>query len=407
MVFMGSPPPIGVTLQMIPFRGYAAVGVARWGDISRLIPDPLWTESAAGQRNADRRGREYSDLRATIQRVLKGTAKGRNVYDYARYIAAALRGERGHAWSTPPLCLWSSEPLAEIDGQPYARVMPLSSHLIAVDAETQVAALHLLAEDPEKYRLTATQVDGLMVPYELYWSISIKDARQIFHDRNWHGVPVAKTLALSMDGFDQATTLTQRLLEDVQVTVDGEKKLLGSVVNMVKRQLTATSPEWVTLSGLRSLVVTTMLGRPGIVATANAVTTADFPDDVEEEQVAKEVVQILGATIERFNTQFAQRTAITTPACLAGIGVAAHRTTSWCTEEPKLTQADLLAMLEDVVWERRADVWDGVAGRRTAKGGITFGGGAKDSGGRVADAILLPGSALGQQIRGVAQQQEP
>ncbi len=93
---------------------------------------------------------------------------------------------------------------------------------------------------------------------------------------------------------------------------------------------------------------------------------------------------------------------ITTPACLAGIGVAAHRVMTWCTEQPRLTRHEFLELLDEVVWERKAEVWDGIAGRRTTSGDITFGGDAKDSGGKVAEALLYPSSEAGKQIRNEA-----
>ncbi|MGY6658566.1 hypothetical protein ACXIZN_41055 [Amycolatopsis sp. TRM77291] len=53
---------------------------------------------------------------------------------------------------------------------------------------------------------------------------------------------------------------------------------------------------------------------------------------------------------------------------LAGIGVAAQCVTSWSSDTER-SQADLLAVLDDIVWKRRTEIWDGVAGRRTAARG--------------------------------------
>lgn len=407
---MIQPQTFGVHLSALAFRPNAAVGVAPWGPLSRLIPDPLIEESAAGQKVATRHQREHKALRDEVQRVLKGTAKGKNVEKYAHYIAQGLRGERGNKWSTPPLCLWSSLPLAATDS-PYTWVLPMTSHVVAIDAETQVTALHRISENPAAFGLTAEEIDGFMVPFEVHWGLSADDAKQIFHDRNWYGVPVAKTHALSMDQFDLATQLAQRLMTEVHVPdpVSGEQVALGTFVNTTKRQLGTTSKEWVTLSGLRSLVVTTLLGRGGIGATASAVSEEDLvkPGDTPDEppvridaaQAEKEALEVLTALFEHLHARFAAGTAITTPACLAGIGIAANRVMSWC-DQPRLTRTEFLELLDEVVWERRVEIWDGVAGRRTADNGITFGGGAKDSGGRVADALLSPSSSAGQQIRG-------
>lgn len=402
--------PFGVNLPALTYREYAAVGVAPWGPLARIIPDPLLEESAAGQKVAARHLREHKALRDEVQRILKGTAKGKNVEKYAEYIAQGLKGERGKKWSTPPLCLWSSEPLAEDPDNPHMRVLPMTSHVVAIDAETQVCALHRISENPERFGVTPRQIDELQIPFEMYWDISATDAKQIFHDRNWYGVPVAKTLALSMDQFDLATLLAQQLMTDIDVTVNGQTHRLSEYVNTTKRQLStgANRTEWITLSGLRSLVVTALLGRPGIVATANAVAESDLPEGVTIEQAGKEVIDVLGSVFERLTSQFAANTAITTPACLAGIGVAAHRVMSWSDgDQPRLTRHEFLELLGQVVWERKTEVWDGIAGRRTTTGEITFGGGAKDSGGKVADAILYPATDAGRQIRGKAKTTQP
>lgn len=399
---MVQPTTFGMRLPALPFRESAAIGVAPWGPLSRIIPDPLLEESAAGQKIATRHQREHKALRDEVQRLLKGTAKGRNVERYAQYIAKGLRGERGKKWSTPPLCLWSSEPLEQDGDNPYERTLSITSHVVAIDAETQVTALHRLSENPQAYDISPETIDKLLIPFEVYWDISATDAKQIFHDRNWYGVPVAKTLALSMDQFDLATVLAQQLMTDVQVNFEGTTTPLSTYVNTAKRQLSSKSPEWVTLSGLRSLVVTTLLGRQGIGATASAVSEEDLPDGTDIEKASREVIDALGTMIENRTADFAGHTAITTPACLAGIGVIAHRVMSWCHDKPKLSRHEFLGLLDDVIWERRPDIWDGIAGRRTTTGSITFGGGAKDSGGKVAEALLDPNSEAGKQIRGKA-----
>lgn len=52
--------------------------------------------------------------------------------------------------------------------------------------------------------------------------------------------------------------------------------------------------------------------------------------------------------------------------------------------------------------EREARYWDGIAASASANvaGVRTFGGGAKDSGGRVGDAILYADTESGRKIRG-------
>jgi hypothetical protein len=85
---------------------------------------------------------------------------------------------------------------------------------------------------------------------------------------------------------------------------------------------------------------------------------------------------------------------------LAGIGIAAHQVTTWASDGFTLREDELSTLLKPVRWEREARFWDGVAARANDRGVLNFGGGAKDSGGRVADALLRPESEYGRRIRG-------
>jgi hypothetical protein len=373
-----------------------ALGTAPLGVLGRLVPDPLREESAQAQKHHDRYQRDHRALREQVQRLVKGSGKGKNVMPYADYIAQGIRGERGLAWSTPPLCLWSSLPV-EVDDQARTGTLPVHGNIIAVDAETQVCAWHRLLDAPEAFGLVNGNLIEIIIPFELYWGIDVADARQIFHDRNFYGVPVSKSLALAMDRFDLATLLAQRITAEVTVTIGGQPAPLSPLVNKSKRS--PGSGEWITLSALRSMVVTTLLGKAGIAQTANAVSVEDLPDGIDSDKAVQEAFDVLAAVFDRFALAFQAGTAITTPAVLTGIGVAAHRVMSWCKEVP-LTRAEFLGLLDQVCWDRKPDYWDGVAGRATVDGSITFGGGAKDSGGRVADALLSPNSPAGRQIRG-------
>jgi hypothetical protein len=52
-----------------------------------------------------------------------------------------------------------------------------------------------------------------------------------------------------------------------------------------------------------------------------------------------------------------------------------------------------------VRFEREARYWDGVTASANASGTLSFGGGAKDSGGRVSHALLGPATDHGRRIR--------
>jgi hypothetical protein len=385
----------GVPIRLMPFRSYAAVGVMTWGTLLTLVPDPAREENAAALRS-DRKLREHAELRSEVQRLLKGTAKGKNVKPYAAYIAAGLRGELDKAWSSPPICLWSSRTLEPVDG---VASLPLGVPIVAIDGETQVAAMHVIMNDPAAFDLDEETIGKTPVAFEIYWDITTSDARQIFHDRNLFGVSVAKTLALSMDQRDFGTTIAQRVLSITEVSTGGKTESFSHFVNSRKRQLGQNDPEWMTLSALRSLCVTVLLGKPGIEATSGTVEKSDL-HDLDSQTALNEVSTTVSNMVRAFSDDLAARSALTAPAVLAGVGAAAHRTTSWTREQPRLTNEQLHSLLRQVRWEREDKYWEGVAAKRTASGGLSFAGGAKDSGHRVCDAIINPDSELGKRIRG-------
>jgi hypothetical protein len=61
---------------------------------------------------------------------------------------------------------------------------------------------------------------------------------------------------------------------------------------------------------------------------------------------------------------------------------------------------DLFRLLDGIHREREATYWDGVAAKTGTSGRLNFSGGVKDSGGRVAEAILYPATETGCRIRG-------
>lgn len=393
----------GIPLNVWTIRpDHWAFGVTNYGFLTTLVPDPTVEENASAMRHQPRATRAHAELRNSVQRLIKGTAKGRNIGPYAAYIAAGLRGDYGDAWSTPAVCLWSHRDLevTPVEGMPQIGVasLPLGYPLVAIDGETQVAAIHRLVNDPEAFGLT-DEVINTQVPFELHWNISLPDARQIFHDRNLRAVSVSKTLALSMDQRDLATNIADRAVSTTEVEVDGRSQVLNRFVNRTKRQLNRADPEWLTLSSVRSLAVTVMLGKSGIEHTSGVLAEEDLPEGVDPQQAINEVADIMGMVFRRFADEFEARSAITAPAVLAGLGAVAHHVTSW-VEGAQLEREDLVQLLAEVHWEREAKYWEGVAAKPTASGGLSFAGGVKDSAYRVYDALLNDSSELGKRIRG-------
>jgi hypothetical protein len=396
----------GIQLTVTPFRADAVIGTIGLPALLQLVPSPKVEKDKRAMKYSPGAMRRHAEIRSLVQRTLKASQKGRNVAGYARYIAAGINGDFGSGWSTPPITLWlADEPGAVSDelvpGSGIRRITLLAgSPVVAIDGETQVTALHDLYDDPERHGTTYQKLGGVRLPFELYWGLSVEDARQIFYDRNVEGVSVDKNLAMSMDQRDFGTQLAHRIAEAVKVEHDGRMIPFGKLVQSRKRQLTRTDPELITLSALRVLVVTTIYGRPGLALSSTTVRATDLPGTTTAERVERRVVPLLSSLLTQLYPQLAARSAASAPAVLAGVGIAAHQATDWATTGTPLTETDLSDLLVGVRWEREARYWDGVAASANAAGVLNFGGGAKDSGGRVADAILYPDTESGRKIRG-------
>lgn len=239
------------------------------------------------------------------------------------------------------------------------------------------------------------------IPFELYVDLAPADARQIFYDRNVQGVAVAKNLAMSMDQRDFGTRLAHLVADSVKVDLDGKRVPFAKLVNASKRQVSRGDREVLTLSALRALVVTAIYGRGGLARSAETVHEDELPAGARPEEVEAVVVPLLAQLISDHFPHFANRSALTAPAVLAGVGIAVHQVTPWSDPSSALDTDGLDRLLADIRWEREAAYWDGIAAKAGASGRLNFSGGVKDSGGRVADAVLYPATEAGRQVRGL------
>jgi hypothetical protein len=396
----------GTQLTVMPFRADAVIGTMSVPTLVQLVPSPRREEDTKTLKAASGAVRRHAELRSLVQRALKSTQKGKNVGSYAEYIADGVKGELGAGWSTPPITFWHAGPLAALSDEllPGTGLRTLTitpgTSVVAIDGETQTTAWHELYDDPERFGLTYAELAALRVPFELYVDLSVADARQIFYDRNVQGVVVAKNLAMSMDQRDYGTRLAHLVADAVKVDVDGQRVPFARLVIVSKRQVSATDREVVTLSALRALVVTTLYGRGGLQRSAESVHEDELPKGYRSEQVEAAVVPVLAQLITRHAHDFTSRSAITAPAVLAGIGIAAHHAMPWTDSASAFRTDDLVRLLDDIRWEREAKYWDGVAAKSGTSGRLNFSGGVKDSGGRVAEAILYPATEAGRRIRG-------
>ncbi|MFF1679792.1 DNA sulfur modification protein DndB [Streptomyces sp. NPDC058256] len=350
----------GTQLTVMPFRDDAVIGTMSVPVLVQLVPSPRAEEDAKRLKAASGLVRRHAELRSTVQRTLKSSQKGKNVGPYAEYIADGLKGELGAAWSTPPLTLWHAGPLAAISDElvPGSGLRTITitpgTMVIAVDGETQATAWHDLYDNPESYGLTYAELAQVRLPFELYVDLAPADARQIFYDRNVQGVAVAKNLAMSMDQRDFGTKVAHLVADSVKVEVDGKRVPFAQLVNASKRQVSRGDREVITLSALRALVVTAVYGRPGLSRTAETVHEDELPDGVRPEQVEAVVVPLLARLISDHFPHFADRSALTAPAVLAGVGIAVHQAMPWSDPSSALDTDGLDRLLADIRWEREA-----------------------------------------------------
>ncbi|MFF3842870.1 DNA sulfur modification protein DndB [Streptomyces sp. NPDC001930] len=398
----------GTQLTVMPFRTDAVIGTMSVPALVQLVPSPRTEEDARKLKVSSGLVRRHAELRSTVQRTLKSSQKGKNVGPYAAYIADGLKGDLGAGWSTPPVTLWHAGPLAAIGDELVAgtglRTLTVAAGtmVIAIDGETQTTAWHDLYDDPEAYGLTHAELAQVRIPFELYVDLAPADARQIFYDRNVQGVAVAKNLAMSMDQRDFGTRIAHRVADSVKVDVDGRRVPFGRLVNASKRQVAQGDKEVITLSALRALVVTAIFGRTGLSRSAETVHEDELPGGVRPEQVEAVVVPLLAQFIDTHLAHLTSRSALTAPAVLAGVGIATHQVVPWGDPATALGADDLGRLFAGIRWERDAAYWDGIAAKAGVSGRLNFSGGVKDSGGRVADAILYPATEAGRRIRGLA-----
>ncbi|MEU3571036.1 DNA sulfur modification protein DndB [Kitasatospora sp. NPDC036755] len=399
-------------LQQVSDQRYLAI--MPWGQLHSIVPDPRPAEMPRMRQYLSPAQREQAELRNEIQRAIQGTKKKANARDYARYIADGLRGIRDERWATPPFALWLPGDMDIVRfrtpfGDDLLAYMPFDATGVLVDAETQHLAHIMLLEEPAAYGLTKGQVSQRLVSVEIYHQISLRGARQIFHDRNLLGVIPNKNVALAADSSNLATDITHSLLENVVLpaSAEGQETPLGLVVSARPRQLKATDTEWMTLSSFRAFVVTAIFGRSGFDKTSGPI--SDLPEgctpELARQYVGAAAKLILGSFAEHFERR--TETVIAAPAMLAALGAVAYRSMPW-SPEPRRSPESLLKLLSDVRWARDPRFWDGTVGKattdaRTGMRTLSLAGGVKDSGSKTAAALEDPASPRYQQIRGYTQ----
>lgn len=369
-----------------------AVMPVQW--LLNLVPDPVVSENPK-RIDEDPKLREYAALREEVQRLFEG-AKKRNAQKYAEYLIEGLDGVRPTI--TPPITLYHRESLDVVELAPgvSALMLPFDAWMVAIDGETQRIARQRAALARGQMALSEP------VAVVIHHGKPVAHAKQGFYDLNTREVKPNAAVAIAMDTLDPATQITRTLSEQSPVLKDR--------VNLQRRQLRARDPELVTISGLRTGVVTTILGLPGLQTGSRPI---DLPEGVDPEALEAEVVDVWSAIVEALEDELqpAKRrdVVVSAPSVLAGLGVVAHHAVSSPprpSDEDSWSVDEVVRLLEDIRWEKYVDPedptsrspWDGVAGKRTPTGRFSIGG-PKEVGYMVARAIEDPTSEAGRQIR--------
>ncbi|MEV4508105.1 DNA sulfur modification protein DndB [Dactylosporangium sp. NPDC049525] len=350
----------------------------------------------------DSRKRLAADVRSKVQRSVTN-AKKANVASYGQYILEGFRQERKD-WDVPTMPLFREQALelyALPDGKGIGFLLKPGDFLVNTDGETQRLAWAWASS-------RESAIDQVKVAVTIVHGKPVGWARQVFHDFNLLGVRPNVAIGISMDSSDFATRIARELEE--------RSSVLRGRVMQTGRQLGRNSPELVTVSALRSAVVTSLLGRPGLSLGAKPV--AEKLGRVDENAVAAAVMDVWLPLLEMLQPEFLHRneTVVSSPVIMAALGAMVHHALPnppRSLQTPALSRQAILDKLSDVCWNKEAkrpgkdaySPWEGVAGK-TAPSGIFSIGGIKEYGHAVIEALSDETSDGGRKIRLLSQKNE-
>lgn len=377
------------------------------GHLMQIVPNPTLFEDKRMQPSllVNPALADLADKRETIQRYFTG-AKKTNLPKYSDFIFNRVRQQihRG----TPTICLGYTAKLMVIPVQDgTARVaIPYGRLFLAVDGETQRAAwenVHNRVWELIQAGMAQEEIlDNVRIPVEIHHGLTVEELQSLFYERNVLGAKVNANEAISKDQRDPATQIARNVMAMPIRQPNGQMVPTSSIVQQQSRQVGKKAPHWITLSALRTLVVTTILGRAGLQYGAKPI---PMIENANFEVLKNEVSNVVHAVLQRFADKFADkdRFLIGSPSIMAGIGVAAHRTIKCLPSQPEggpLTLEELLKLLSEIRWDKEGIFWDGIGTRKTPKG-VTTVAGPKEVGYAVAQAIEGTNDRTGAQIRGL------
>jgi DNA-sulfur modification-associated len=279
----------GQPLLAIPVTDTEAMATMVVSQLLSLVPDPLKAENPK-ELATDPTLAAYAVIRKEVQRAVQG-AKAKNAVAYGRYLVEGLRGQR--PWVVPPITLYHPLPLKAVklaNGQ-VILILPYGDFFVAIDGETQRIGWQYAAQD-------YPPALGARVKVVIHHGKDEPAARQGFYDLNTREVKPNAAVAIAMDTMDVATRLTRRVEAESPVLREGG-------VNLQRRQLRRSDPELVTISGLRTGIVTTILGASGLQVGSRPIDpTQPTLVDTDWESVGDAVVEVWSSIFENLKTEF-------------------------------------------------------------------------------------------------------
>jgi DGQHR domain-containing protein len=354
------------------------VGRVKAAQLFQIAPDPRDTENKK-KVDSSKDLQDLQGIREEVQRLFTG-AKKRNVPSYASYIVGLHKGQDG---ITPCITLYSESALAveERDDGAAQIQIPWDEKLVAIDGETQLAARHEAANIEQSTKQE-------FVPVYICHGRDMQWARQSFHDLNALGVKPNSALSIGMDARDPITRVCRQ--------VEREVILFKDRVNKVRRQLSTTDTDIVTITSLRGACVTVARGINGVQFGARPVPI----DDADIPAIEAAAIDWFGAVANAIGPALEDRIhkLASAPAALAAIGAMGHQLVAIGDAAVRKSQAKQLAMqLQSVNWER-SEKWAGIAGKLNHKGVLSVGG-AKENAYAVYSALTDPATSGYKVIR--------
>jgi DNA-sulfur modification-associated len=392
----------GQPIPAVALGEHEAMAVMTVGQLLAVVPDPRKSEDPKEVAH-DPTLAAYAGVRNEVQRAVQG-AKAKNAVAFARYLIEGLRDER--PWIVPAITLYHPLPLESValPNGLVLLVLPYGDFFVAIDGETQRIAWQLVAQE-------LATVLGQRVKVVIHHGKDERVARQGFYDLNTREVKPNAALAIGMDSMDLATKITRRVMEESLVLREGG-------VNLQRRQLRRSDKELMTISGLRTGVVTTILGAPGLQVGSRPIDpTHPNLEGVDPDVLGNAVVDVWTALLEALKQELKPErradSVVSAPAILAGLGVLAHHAVPKPPRKEGVSGwnvAEVLDHLDGVNWDRtyiadqsadqavKASPWEGIAGKFTPAGSFSIGG-PKEVGYAVADALENLNDEAGRKIR--------